>query len=100
MKEKIHPNYKETTIVCACGTTIQTKSTKQNIHIDICSNCHPYFTGKQKLLDSAGRVDKFKKRYEKKQTPKQKKEKAKKESISTEDKLDQIKKETEENNNA
>lgn len=72
MKEKIHPQYKESTIVCACGETIQTKSTKQNIHVEICSKCHPFFTGKQKLVDSAGRVDKFMKRYEKKQKPKQK----------------------------
>ena len=72
MKEKIHPQYKESTIVCACGETIQTKSTKQNIHVEICSKCHPFFTGKQKLVDSAGRVDKFMKRYEKKQIPKQK----------------------------
>ncbi len=63
MKEKLHPEYKETTITCACGEVIQTKSTKQNIRIDICSKCHPFFTGKQKLVDSAGRVEKFKKRY-------------------------------------
>ncbi len=70
MKDKIHPQYKETTIVCACGETIHTRSTKQNIHIEICSKCHPFFTGTQKLVDSAGRVDKFLKRYEKKQKPK------------------------------
>lgn len=70
MKPKIHPQYKETTIVCACGETIHTRSTKQNIHIEICSKCHPFFTGRQKLVDSAGRVDKFLKRYEKKQKPK------------------------------
>ena len=63
MKEKIHPEYKETTIVCVCGETIRTRSTKQNIHVDICSKCHPFFTGKQKLVDSAGRVEKFSKRY-------------------------------------
>ena len=73
MKEKIHPKYKETAIVCACGNTIRTRSTKENIHVEICSACHPFFTGKQKLLDSAGRVDKFKKRYEKKKPPKAKK---------------------------
>ncbi len=70
MKPKIHPQYKETTIVCACGETIHTRSTKQNIRIEICSKCHPFFTGTQKLVDSAGRVDKFLKRYEKKQKPK------------------------------
>jgi len=75
MKEKIHPEYKEATIVCACGEVIQTRSTKQNIKIEICSKCHPYFTGKQKLIDSAGRVEKFKKRYSKKAAPKAEKQK-------------------------
>ena len=73
MKEKIHPEYKESTIVCACGEAIHTRSTKQNIRIEICSKCHPFFTGRQKLVDSAGRVDKFMKRYEKKKPPKAKK---------------------------
>ncbi|MCM8761521.1 MAG: 50S ribosomal protein L31 [Candidatus Omnitrophica bacterium] len=63
MKDKIHPEYKETTIVCVCGEVIRTRSTKQNIHVDLCSKCHPFFTGKQKLVDSAGRVEKFSKRY-------------------------------------
>jgi large subunit ribosomal protein L31 len=63
MKEKIHPDYRETTIICVCGETIRTRSTKQNIHVDLCSKCHPFFTGKQKLVDSAGRVEKFSKRY-------------------------------------
>ena len=63
MKEKIHPKYFETTAVCACGATYQIGSTKENIHIDICSACHPLFTGKQKLLDIEGRVQKFKKKY-------------------------------------
>ena len=63
MKDKIHPEYKETTIACVCGEVIHTRSTKQNIHVDICSKCHPFFTGKQKLIDSAGRVEKFAKRY-------------------------------------
>ena len=66
MKEKIHPNYKETTISCACGEVIHTRSTKQNIKIDICSKCHPYFTGKQKFVDTAGRVEKYEKKYGKK----------------------------------
>lgn len=66
MKEKMHPEYKETTITCACGEVIHTRSTKQSIHIEICSKCHPFFTGKQKLLDSAGRVEKFRRRYGKK----------------------------------
>ena len=63
MKEKTHPDYKETTIVCVCGEVIKTRSTKQNIHVDLCSKCHPFFTGKQKLVDAAGRVEKFSKRY-------------------------------------
>ena len=70
MRDKIHPKYKETTIVCACGEVVQTRSTKENIHVEICSKCHPFFTGKQKLVDSAGRVDKFKKRFAKKKEPK------------------------------
>lgn len=67
MKDKIHPAYKETTITCACGEVIHTRSTKENIRIEICSKCHPFFTGKQKLVDSAGMVDKFKKRYKTKE---------------------------------
>jgi len=66
MKEKIHPDYKETTIICACGEVIHTRSTKQNIRVEICSKCHPFFTGKQKFVDSAGRVEKFIKKYGKK----------------------------------
>lgn len=69
MKDKIHPDYKETTIACVCGEVIHTRSTKQNIHVDICSKCHPFFTGKQKLVDSAGRVERFAKRYEGKVKP-------------------------------
>ncbi len=66
MKEKVHPKYYETTITCICGNVIHTRSTKQNIRVEICSACHPFFTGKQKLIDSAGRVEKFQKRYLKK----------------------------------
>lgn len=65
MKDKIHPNYQEASIICACGEIIQTRSTKQNIRVEICSKCHPFFTGKQKFVDSAGRVDKFMKKYKK-----------------------------------
>ena len=64
MKEGIHPDYKATTITCVCGNVIATKSTKKDIKIEICSNCHPFMTGKQKLVDTAGRVEKFKKKYE------------------------------------
>lgn len=63
MKEGIHPNYDTATVKCACGETFETRSTKSEIKVEICSKCHPFFTGKQKLVDSGGRVDKFKKRY-------------------------------------
>ncbi len=63
MKEKIHPNYVEATIVCSCGNTWKTRSTKQSVHLDVCSRCHPYFTGEQRIVDTAGRVERFKKRY-------------------------------------
>ena len=63
MRDKIHPSYKESTIVCACGETIHTRSVKPSIRVEICSKCHPFFSGKQKLVDSAGRVDKFMKKY-------------------------------------
>ena len=63
MKEGIHPNYQPTTIKCACGEVIETRSTKQDTKVEICSKCHPLFTGKQKLVDTGGRVDKFKKKY-------------------------------------
>ncbi len=64
MKEGIHPNYVEATIRCACGNTVVTKSAKGDMRVDICSKCHPFFTGKQKFVDAGGRVDKFKKRLE------------------------------------
>ena len=63
MREGIHPDYKPTTITCACGEVIETSSTKENIKVEICSKCHPFFTGKQKLVDTGGRVEKFKKRF-------------------------------------
>ena len=63
MKQGIHPNYSATEVRCACGAVFATSSTKQNLRVDICSKCHPYFTGKQKLVDTGGRVDRFKKRY-------------------------------------
>lgn len=66
MKKAIHPEYKETTIVCSCGNIIHTRSTKENIRVEICSKCHPFFTGeKQKIIDSAGKVEKFRKKYAK-----------------------------------
>ncbi|MDD4878880.1 MAG: 50S ribosomal protein L31 [Candidatus Omnitrophica bacterium] len=63
MKDKIHPKYEATTITCACGEVIHTRSTKPNIKVEICSKCHPFFTGLTKLMDVAGRVEKFKKKY-------------------------------------
>jgi large subunit ribosomal protein L31 len=65
MKDGIHPNYKVTTVHCACGEKFITRSTKENVRLDICSHCHPFFTGKQKLIDTEGRVDKFRKKYNK-----------------------------------
>ena len=66
MRKGLHPTYNKTTITCACGNVIDTASTKENIKVEICSKCHPFFTGKQKLVDTGGRVDRFKKRLEKK----------------------------------
>lgn len=63
MKDDIHPNYVETTVVCGCGNTFTTRSTKPKIHVEICSACHPFFTGKQKFVDTAGRVEKFQRKY-------------------------------------
>ena len=65
MKENIHPKYQDTTIRCACGSVIETGSTKDNITVEICSSCHPFFTGKQKLVDTAGRIERFRKKYQK-----------------------------------
>jgi len=66
MKASIHPDYPIATVSCACGSSFQTRSTKGSFSIDICSACHPFFTGKQKLIDAAGRVDRFNKKYGKK----------------------------------
>lgn len=63
MKAEIHPNYKESKIKCACGNTIETRSTAGDINVEICSSCHPFFTGKSKIVDTTGRVEKFKKKY-------------------------------------
>jgi large subunit ribosomal protein L31 len=65
MKTDIHPEYKEATVKCVCGNTWVTRSTVGDIHVDICSACHPFFTGKQKLVDTAGRVERFRRRYAK-----------------------------------
>ena len=63
MQQGIHPNYVEATVKCACGETFKTRSTKEELRVDICSKCHPFFTGKQKLVDTGGRVDRFNKRF-------------------------------------
>ena len=63
MKPAIHPEYHDVTVHCACGATWQTRSTKEDLHLEICSNCHPFFTGRQKLIDTEGRVDRFTKKY-------------------------------------
>lgn len=65
MQKDIHPKYEKATVTCACGNTFETRSTKKEIRVEICSNCHGFFTGKQKLIDSAGRVEKFHKKYAK-----------------------------------
>lgn len=63
MKTGIHPEYTETTITCACGEVIHTRSTKTNLRVEICSQCHPFFTGRQRFVDTAGRVERFQKKY-------------------------------------
>ena len=63
MRDGIHPPYHEVTVTCACGHTFKTRSTREEIRLEICSACHPFFTGKQKLVDSAGRVERFQKKY-------------------------------------
>ena len=66
MKKEIHPEYKIATVSCACGSVFQTRSTKGDLKVDICSNCHPFYTGKQKFVDTAGRVERFRKKFGKK----------------------------------
>lgn len=74
MKEKIHPKYYQATVTCACGESFFTGSTKENIRVEICSKCHPFFTGQQKIIDTGGRVERFKRRYGSVRTRKKKKE--------------------------
>lgn len=69
MKKGIHPKYMRTKVVCVCGNVIETRSTVPEIRVEICSNCHPYFTGKQKLVDTAGRVERFRRKYGMKAKP-------------------------------
>jgi large subunit ribosomal protein L31 len=63
MREGIHPQYETSVVICACGNTFETRSTTKEIHIDICSECHPFYTGKQKLVDTAGRVERYRRKY-------------------------------------
>lgn len=63
MKEKIHPEYVQATVQCACGNSWETRSTKERLHVEVCSRCHPFFTGEQRIVDTAGRVERFKRRY-------------------------------------
>ncbi len=63
MKEKIHPRYFRTVVTCACGESFETGSTRENLKVEICSKCHPFFTGKQKFVDTGGRVERFKRKY-------------------------------------
>jgi large subunit ribosomal protein L31 len=70
MKTEIHPQYQQVTVHCACGETFTTGSTKKELRVEICSKCHPFFTGKQKLVDSAGRIDRFQRKYAKKEAAK------------------------------
>lgn len=71
MKPNIHPKYVEAKVICACGEAFTTRSTKNEIHVEICSVCHPFFTGKQKLIDTAGRVERFQRKYGRKAEPAQ-----------------------------
>lgn len=63
MKKKIHPDYGAAVVICACGERLETRSTKPEVHVEVCSKCHPFFTGQQKFIDTAGRVQKFQKKY-------------------------------------
>jgi large subunit ribosomal protein L31 len=63
MKADIHPNYVECVVTCSCGNRFETKSTKSELHVELCANCHPFYTGKQKLVDTGGRIERFERRY-------------------------------------
>ena len=91
MKTDIHPEYKEVSVTCACGNTFKTRSTKSEIRVEICSACHPFYTGKQKLVDSAGMVDRFQRRMSKTQAARESIDKNKKERKVTRRKLSESK---------
>lgn len=98
MKKDIHPELKETTIECACGKTFEVQSTKEDMEVEICSNCHPFYTGKEKIVDKMGRVEKFKQKMrkaeeEKGKQKKKKEEKAKKENSEKEEENEEEEKE-------
>jgi large subunit ribosomal protein L31 len=76
MKERIHPQYHQATVTCACGTTFQVGSTQEELFVEVCSNCHPFYTGEEALVDTAGRVEKFRQRMEKKEAIQRNKEEA------------------------
>ena len=88
MKEGIHPDYPPATVSCACGNTFVTRSTRGDFQVDVCSNCHPFYTGTQKLIDAAGRVDRFRKRYEQQQTQQAQKKSEKAEKAASEAKAE------------
>lgn len=69
MKANLHPVYHKVEAVCACGNKFETRSTSTSVHVEICAKCHPYFTGKQRLIDTQGRVDRFRKKYQTEKTP-------------------------------
>ncbi|MGH2704087.1 MAG: 50S ribosomal protein L31 [Actinomycetota bacterium] len=69
MKEGIHPTYQRAVVHCSCGNTFETRSTKSDLRVEICSNCHPFYTGKQKLVDTGGRVERFQQKYGKRRLP-------------------------------
>ncbi len=68
MKSDTHPTYELTTVTCSCGSTFETRSTSQNLRVELCSECHPFYTGKQKLVDTGGRIDRFERRYGKRKS--------------------------------
>ncbi len=76
MKTEIHPDYVETQVTCSCGNTFTTRSTKPELHVELCNQCHPFYTGKQKLVDTGGRVERFQKKYEKQRAAVEKARKA------------------------
>lgn len=97
MREKIHPQYVESTIICACGNSWKTRSTKSEVHLDICSRCHPYFTGEQRIVDTAGQVERFMRRVQGAQVqPRRKKAERRQEKIEERRRRDEMRESEEE----